>query len=145
MSMGKHSTEPDLFSTVTNRDDAPSSLLSPPTTSRENDLPRHLLPKEPKDLANAIKNLSDRELDQLQSAVLVEQQQRGRNLSSNENAQKRRVQEASVPMSVGKINAVRAAFKVGLKPSQIARQFRISQADIRKALSDTKSGSGSRE
>jgi DNA-binding transcriptional regulator LsrR (DeoR family) len=32
------------------------------------------------------------------------------------------------------LNAVRAAFKAGLKPSQIARQFRISHSDVRKAL-----------
>ena len=32
------------------------------------------------------------------------------------------------------INAVRAAFKAGIKPSQIARQFGISQSDVRKVL-----------
>ena len=74
------------------------------------------------------------ELDQLSAAVLVEQQRRGKRLPSNKNAQQRRVEQASVPMSTGKMNAVRAAFKAGLKPSQIARQFRISQADVRKAL-----------
>src|SRR4029077_4140143 len=41
-------------------------------------------------------------------------------------------------LTPGKLNAVRAAFKAGLKPSQIARQFRISHSDVRKALtSDT--------
>ena len=34
----------------------------------------------------------------------------------------------------GKLNAVRAAFKAGITPSRIARQFGISQSDIRKAL-----------
>jgi hypothetical protein len=73
--------------------------------------------------------------DQLAAAVLVEQQRRGKKPPSNENSQKRRVEEGSAPMSIGKFNAVRAAFKAGLKPSQIARQFRISQSDVRKALS----------
>jgi hypothetical protein len=35
-----------------------------------------------------------------------------------------------------KLNAVRAAFKAGVKPTQIARQFGISQADVRKALAN---------
>jgi hypothetical protein len=88
----------------------------------------------PKDLPNAIKKLSDQELDQLSAVVLVEQQRRGSKPPLNENTQKRRVEEVSAPLSVGKLNAVRAAFKAGLKPSQIVRQFRISQSDVRKAL-----------
>jgi hypothetical protein len=32
------------------------------------------------------------------------------------------------------MNAVLAAFKVGVKPSQIARQFGLSQSDVRQAL-----------
>jgi transposase-like protein len=35
---------------------------------------------------------------------------------------------------MGKLNAVRAAFKAGVRPSAIARQFGISQSDVRKAL-----------
>jgi hypothetical protein len=53
----------------------------------------HILPK---DLPNAIKSLSDQDLDQLGAAVLIEQQRRGRKLPSNENSQKRRVEEVSV-------------------------------------------------
>jgi hypothetical protein len=118
-------TTPDLFSTASNED-----VLT--TTAPEKDTPRHILPN---DLSNVIKRLTDQELDQLAAAVLVEQQRRGKMPPSNENSQKRRVEEGSAPMSIGKLNAVRAAFKVGLKPSQIARQFRISQSDVRKALS----------
>ncbi len=119
---------PDLFSTPTTRGEDSLSSLSLPTPAQTR---RHFLPK---DLPNALKALSDQELDQLSAAVLVEQQRRGKRLPSNENAQQRRVGEVSVPMSIGKLNAVRAAFKAGLKPSQIARQFRISQADVTKAL-----------
>src|SRR3954471_9988485 len=34
-------------------------------------------------------------------------------------------------LTTGKLNAVRAAFKAGVKPSAIARQFGISQSDVR--------------
>jgi transposase-like protein len=47
-------------------------------------------------------------------------------------------------LTTGKLNAVRAAFKAGVKPSAIARQFGILQSDVRKALAaesrDRKSG-----
>jgi hypothetical protein len=35
----------------------------------------------------------------------------------------------------GQLNAVRAASKAGITPTQIARQFGLSQSDVRKALS----------
>ena len=37
-------------------------------------------------------------------------------------------------MSIGKLNAVRAAFKAGITPAKIAKQFGISQSDVRKVL-----------
>jgi hypothetical protein len=37
-------------------------------------------------------------------------------------------------LTTGKLNAMHAAFKAGVKPSAIARQFGISQSDVRKAL-----------
>jgi hypothetical protein len=140
-------TTPNFFSTTANREDAfPSSNQTGNSSSNiaEKDSSRYVLPK---DLPNAIKQLTDKELDELSAAVSVEQQRRGRNPRSNENAQQGKVREGSTPvkegstpLSVGKINAVRAAFKAGVKPSQIARQFGISQADLRKALSDIKRG-----
>ena len=44
------------------------------------------------------------------------------------------VEEVAGGLTKGKLNAVRAAFKAGVKPSAIARQFGISQSDVRKAL-----------
>jgi hypothetical protein len=38
------------------------------------------------------------------------------------------------PLPQGKLNAIRAAFKAGFTPSRIARQFRISKSDVKKAL-----------
>ena len=137
--MGTHSvqqTTPDLVSTTPKGENA-SSGNSSPNIAEQGSL-RYVLPK---DLPNAIKQLSDKELNVLSAAVSVEQQRRGRNAPQNENEHPGTVRDGSapvsegaIPLSVGKINAVRAAFKAGLKPSQIARQFRISQADVQKAL-----------
>jgi len=128
------STIPDLFSAAAPLPDTGASstalgtdIATPPH--------RHFLPK---DLPNAIKNLPDQELDQLHTAVLIELQRRGRKLPSNENASKRRLQETDVPLTVGRLNAIRAAFKAGITPSRIARQFRVSQSAVRKALAGDK-------
>jgi hypothetical protein len=70
----------------------------------------------------------------LLSAVLAEQRRWGKKLLA-EAYRTRRVEVAGViPLSQGKLNAVRAAFKAGVTPSRIARQFGISQSDVRKAL-----------
>jgi hypothetical protein len=37
-------------------------------------------------------------------------------------------------LSRDRLNAVRAAFKAGVKPAVIARQFGVSQSDVRKVL-----------
>jgi len=96
-------------------------------------LRRHVLPN---DLTSAIKHLQDKDLDQLFSVVLAEQKRRGKNCrNTDESLPKRRIVEAvAVPLTQGKLNAVRAAFKAGVTPSRIARQFGISQSDVRKAL-----------
>jgi len=81
-----------------------------------------------------MKQLDDQELDRLLAAVLAEQRRRGRKPpESDESSRKRRI-EPDVSLTLGKLNAVRAAFKAGVKPSQIARQFGISQSDVRKVL-----------
>jgi hypothetical protein len=67
--------------------------------------------------------------------VLAEQKRRGRKSpASIETPDKLRIEAAAVHLTPGKMNAVRAAFKAGVKPSQIARQFGLSQSDVRKAL-----------
>jgi len=111
---------------------------NPPPSSQVNtdaaaaSLRRHVLPK---DLPGAIKQLDDQELDRLIAAVLAEQRRRGRKpADSVEPPDKRRIEAAVVHLTPGKMNAVRAAFKAGIKPAQIARQFGLSQADVRRAL-----------
>src|SRR5215470_15608356 len=135
--MGETRAQPstmDLFSASSGG--VPASPLPPNSPAPAAPLRRHVLPN---DLPNAIKQLEDKELDQLFSAVVAEQKRRGKNRpNTDESLRKRRIEAAAVPLTQGKLNAVRAAFKAGITPSRIARQFGISQSDVRKALaSDT--------
>jgi hypothetical protein len=88
------------------------------------------------DLPSAIKHLDDQELDRLIAAAFAEQKRRGAKLTVTPSTpvQKQRVELVSAPLTTGKLNAVRAAFKAGVKPTLIARQFGLSDADVRRAL-----------
>jgi hypothetical protein len=44
------------------------------------------------------------------------------------------VEVAEVSLTPGQVMAIRAAFKAGVNPSQIAWHFRVSQSDVGKAL-----------
>jgi hypothetical protein len=145
--MGRDRTEPatpDLFSTdmVPDASPPPTRRVSATEAAIETASKRHVLPM---DLPNAVKHLTDRELDLLITALVEEAKRRGRlppgiqattpdgsipkRLSSRV---KRQTKTAS--LSLGQINAVRAAFKAGITPSRIARQFGISQSDVRRVL-----------
>jgi hypothetical protein len=128
--MGTRSSTPDLFSPPSAREPSSSSQSSASSLPTEQSS-RHILPA---DLPNAIKQLDNQELDRLLAAVLSEQKRRGRELPvSNERSRKRQV-EAPPFLTQGQLNAVRAAFKAGVTPSRIARQFGISRSNVRKAL-----------
>lgn len=148
--MGRDRTQqaiPDLFSTESSQE-----IFSPATkqVSPGREQP-HILPK---DLPNAIKYLNDQELDLLTAACLEEAKRRGRSpprVQADESVPKRssrtdksfhgrQVEVATVSLTRGQVNAVRAAFKAGIKPSRIARQFGISQSDVRKVLASDASG-----
>src|SRR3990170_8269015 len=134
--------EPDLFSTASLREPSSPGANPPRNAPSTTDAatapssPRYLLPK---DLPSGIKQLTDQEFDRLVAAVLVEQKRRGREPPvSRKTSRKPPIKEAWPPLPLAKLNAVRAAFKAGVTPSRIARQFGISQSDVRKALaSDT--------
>jgi hypothetical protein len=123
---------------------------------------RHVLPR---DLSNALKQLDDGELDRLFAATRYELQRRGRLLTSTpvirptthvgseqrasdqsttteESPERRQPEEPNVALTQGQVNAVRAAFKAGITPSRIARQFGISQSDVRKVLASETRRSG---
>jgi hypothetical protein len=129
-------TTPDLFS-------APSTTKAPTsqvTSDNQGSQPRHFLPK---DLAGALKRLDDVEIDALLSAVTAEAGRRSRlpsDPAKEEIARPPRVPaaEASGFLTKGQLNAVRAAFKAGVRPSAIARQFGIAQSDVRKALAEAR-------
>jgi hypothetical protein len=152
--MGTESSKPDLFSPASNRASSSASAnLSSTSIATTNaavspSASRHILPVN---LPHAMKQLTDTELDRLLSAVISEQNQRGKKLAvSPESTRKRQIEPLAVPLTQGKLkrqieplavpltqgklNAVRAAFKAGVTPSRIARQFGISQSDVRKAL-----------
>ena len=120
---------PDLFSSAPAREvhSQPLEPIGSPNAAAS----RHVLPA---DLPKAVAHLNDQELDQLLSAVIAEQKRRGKKLPA-EMSRKQRVDVVpAVALTQGKVNAIRAAFKAGVTPSRIARQFGISQSDVRKAL-----------
>jgi len=125
------SSIPDLFSTTPR--ESPSLLVNSPTSTANiaASSPRNILPS---DLPAAIKHLNDQELDQLQAAVTAEQQRRSRKPPAPEKTVSKRTEAPAVTLSIGKLNAVRAAFKAGVTPAKIAKQFGISQSDVRKVL-----------
>ena len=123
---------PNLFSKVLPRDQAASPTNPPiPTVDHAASSPRHVLPS---DLPAAIKHLNDQELEQLLAAVTAEQQRRGKKPPTPKNTISRQLETPAVTLTIGKLNAVRAAFKAGVRPSKIAKQFGISQSDVRKVL-----------
>jgi hypothetical protein len=55
---------------------------------------------------------------------------------ADEGQQKRHAEEVSISLPQGKLNAIRAAFKAGVTPARIAREFGISRTDVQRALAD---------
>jgi len=130
--MGTRSSTPDLFSTASAREPSSPSVNSPSSSAITHTSSRHVLPAN---LTNAVRELGDQELDRLLAAVIAEQRRRGRKLpASDETSRKRKAEAITAPLTQRKLNAVRAAFKADVTPSRIARQFGISQSDVRKAL-----------
>ena len=140
---------PDLFSALPpERASDPAAIpKAVPDSEQQGSEPRHLLPK---DLAGSLKRLDNAEIDKLLAAVTTEAERRGRlpklqpQAETKPAARRTAVEEVAGGLTKGKLNAVRAAFKAGVKPSAIARQFGISQSDVRTALAteerDRKSG-----
>jgi predicted DNA-binding protein (UPF0251 family) len=137
-------SSPDLFSSDTARNTSQSASKPPAVEAKAGAAPqRHVLPKN---LRDAVEHLSDAELDSLHAAALGELKRRGRfpkgipaasdkPIVRPKGAPTKRLRAiAEVSLTRGQVNAVRAAFKAGITPSRIARQFGISQSNVRKAL-----------
>jgi hypothetical protein len=124
-------------------------------TTADKSSPRYVLPR---DLSNALQQLGDQELDRLLAATRHELQRRGRlttsvpeirpasptgagerasepSIAMGESSERRQQpDEPNISLTLGQVNAVRATFKAGITPSRIAKQFGISQSDVRKVL-----------
>src|ERR1035437_344949 len=122
------SIKPDLFS-AQQPPDTPSPSASEPKSSPlhtdEPTAPSSPSYALPTNLPSALRHLDDDQLDRLLAAVLAERQARGGKKVpvSDETSRKQRTREVSTPLAQGKLNGVRAAFKAGVTPSRIARQF----------------------
>jgi hypothetical protein len=132
--MGRGATnqgKSDLFSA------AGVENTSPPATNPASsaNARRHVLPK---DLPNAVKHLNDEELDRLLAVTLAETKRRGRQTTPTPEPSSSQQVETAVSLTRGQLNAVRAAFKAGITPARIARQFGLSQGDVRAALKSDK-------
>jgi hypothetical protein len=90
---------------------------------------RHVLPR----------HLDDQDLNQLFAAVVAERLQRGmKSPVPDKIPNKRSVEATAVSLTPGKLSAVRAAFKAGATPSKIAKEFGLSQADVRSVIASDK-------
>ena len=135
VSRSPRSDTPDLFSKQSDREH--SSPSSRPANHRPTKDPaisapavsRHILPQ---DLPGAIKQLTDQELERLVEVAFAEHRRRFGKPSVRHapSANKPRRLTAPVSLTPSKVNAVRAAFKAGVKTSQIARHFGLSRADV---------------
>ena len=145
----KRDPTPDLFSTVAGPSANEASTATTGRPSRR--------PALPKDLPKAIQFLEDRELDWLLRLAIQEAKRRGRPMPTTvtpptstpgasslpipEQASpsrgpihKQKIGVAAAALTRGQVNAVRAAFKAGVTPLRIARQFGLSKSDVHKAL-----------
>jgi hypothetical protein len=119
--------EPDPSS----RPSQPSTVVSSETETAVSS--RYILPK---DLDAALTRLDDQQLDRLASAVLEERTRRRKPFVPKGGQRQRHDEKAdAVSLPQGKLNAVKAAFKVGVTPARIAREFGLSLSDVRKVLS----------
>src|SRR5450759_5926155 len=138
------SIKPDLFSAQQSPDTSSPSASEPKSSPLRTNEPAAASSQSyalPTNLPSALKHLDDDQLDRLVAAALAERQARGgKKLPvSDEPARKQRTKEVAPPLALGKLNAVRAAFKAGVTPSRIARQFGVSQSDVRRALASDRS------
>ena len=132
MGIGRtHATQPDLFSVKTGDEPTLPSAQKQPNNVSRSKATRYVLPNN---LDQMIKHLDDQGLDRLFAVVLAENKRRGREHPASGNKTGKRQVETAVTLTTSKTNAIRAAFRAGVKPSQIARQFGVSQEDIRRAL-----------
>jgi hypothetical protein len=89
----------------------------------------------PKNLAETLKRLEDAELVTLFREVTVEVERRGMTVPAAK-VQGRQCKSSGAPadLPAGKANLIKASYSAGMKPSSIARMFRLSQSVINRVL-----------
>jgi predicted DNA binding protein len=101
----------------------------------------------PRDLHKAITYLDNHEFKRLFEAIVEEAGRRGLDPDQAKSggaakpspSHGRRRAPTTAELTSGQVKAVRAAFRAGITVPRIARQFGLSQADVRKALSSVRS------
>ena len=91
----------------------------------------------PADLDRALRHLDDAEFDRLRDAVAEEARRRGRPDGKTSEPRTRRRQ---APVTPGQERLVLAALQSGLKPAAIAREFRLSRAQVESVVASAKPG-----
>ena len=107
----------------------------------------------PSDLPGSLRHLDDAQLDGLLRAVVEEARRRGRPVGSEHaappasgsekptgaaSAAGGKAKRRPLPLAPGQARLVRAAFEAGVKPASIARQLRVSRAQVEQALGESK-------
>ena len=100
----------------------------------------------PSDLPGSLRHLDDAQLDALLRAVVEEARRRGRPLGGEHapptasgtvkpaQADGGKAKRQPLPLAPGQARLVRAAFEAGVKPAAIARQLRVSRAQVEQVL-----------
>ena len=81
----------------------------------------------PADLDRSLRHLDDADLDRLVEAATAEARRRGRQAGKTSQG---RARGRPAPVTPGQEKLVLAAFEAGLKPAAIAREFRLSRAQV---------------
>ncbi|MDE0530016.1 MAG: hypothetical protein OXI01_01005, partial [Albidovulum sp.] len=84
-------------------------------------------PMLPADLERSLRHLDDAELDRLVDAATAEARRRGRQAGKTSGVRGRGKPK---PVTAGQEKLILAAFEAGLKPAAIAREFRLSRAQV---------------
>ena len=81
----------------------------------------------PANLGRSLRHLDDGDLDRLLEAVAAEARRRGRPAGKTSGAWAR---GKAAPVTAGQERLILAASEAGLKPAAIAREFRLSRAQV---------------
>ena len=91
----------------------------------------------PANLGRSLRYLDDEDLDRLLEAVAAEARRRGRPDGKSSVARARR---KPTPVTAGQEKLILAASEAGLTPSAIAREFRLSRAQVEGVLGSARQG-----